>query len=400
MKDKPTKKILFYYDNYSGEGARGGTEVATARIANALKQEKWTVFHAFRNGEPITPETLYEAVVKLPKHGSRFVSRLSAFIQENGIDVIVNMSRFFRHKKLKTAIESSGLDVKLLFMHHFAPGSETTKTTYSAALHLLKLAPLNPRYGLRALFYPLIKLPRRLQYKQAYAKVYEQSDGIILLSEGYIPVYQKYADIEDQKKFTVIPNIYDPPAASKTDFVKEKRVLILSRMDEIQKRITLALAIWKKIEACGDLDDWHLDIVGNGHDMGLINRQAKRMGLKNATFYGWQDGVPFLKRASILMMTSLYEGLSLSMIEAQTFGAVPVAFHSYASLTDIVEDEKTGVAVAPFGDIDKFADKLASLMRNENRLYEMRVNGKAQSEKFSSKAIASRWQVFLNDLMA
>lgn len=386
------KNILFYYDNYSGEGARGGTEVATARIARALQASgQCRAYHAYRSGKGTTPETLYTDAVRLPKHGKGFETRLADFIRVNHIDVVVNMSRFFRHPKLRKAISLSGRDARLLFMHHFAPGSETAKTTWSAAWHLLRLDPLNPLYWLRATFYPLLKLPRRLRYPGAYREVYETSDRVILLSEGYVGGFQQYGRFKDKEKFVAIPNIYDTTTELQLDGKKEKRVLILSRMDEIQKRITLALQVWKKIEERPELADWRLDIVGSGHDMRGLKKLASRLRLQRADFHGWQNSKPFLEKASILMMTSLYEGLSLSMIEAAMFGAVPVAFNSYASLRDIVEDGVTGVAVEPFGDTDAFATRLAELMLDENRRSEMVGEGRRRASRYSSVSVASRW---------
>ena len=283
------KRILFYYDNYCGAHSRGGTEVATSRIARALKDfEDCEVFNAYMRRKDATPDDIYKETIKLPHNRKGFIKTLSEFIRANEIDYVVNMGRFFRHKRLEDAIQKSGRDAKLLFMHHFAPGSEKKKTTYRAAWHLFKLNPANPLYWLRITFYPLVKLPRRLSWRKIYRKVYEQSSGIVLLSKGYVADYKKIAGIEDEDKFVAIPNIFDCPARENVE-EKEKRVLILSRMDEIQKRITLALQIWKKIESHEELKDWRLDIVGTGHDMKAVRRMAGKLGLERAEFHGWQD---------------------------------------------------------------------------------------------------------------
>ena len=46
------------------------------------------------------------------------------------------------------------------------------------------------------------------------------------------------------------------------------------------------------------------------------------------------------------------------LTEAMTFGAVPVAFNSYAAITDIIDDGKNGLLVPPFSH-KEFARKLA-----------------------------------------
>ena len=405
------KRILFYYDNYCGEQAKGGTEVATARIAKALSGTgEWIIYNAFKRG----PETLTDAAYSKTRRlrSKTFVAGLAEFIRENEIDAVVNMGRFYRHPKLKKAIEKSGRDTRLLFMHHFAPGNESVKHTYQAGWHLLRMNPADPKYWFRATLYPLFKLQRRLSLAGMYRKILEESDGVVLLSEGYKANYmakaygqkaEKYGQKTEKKerlieKITAIPNIYDAPAQS-AEYSKENRVLILSRMDEIQKQITLALKIWKKIEERNDLRDWHLDIVGTGHDEKGIKKLAERLKLKNVTFHGWQDSSPFLQKSAILMSTSLYEGLPLSMIEAGTYGCLPIAFNSYASLKDIIKDGETGVTVEKFGDIDAFAESLARLMVNTEDRKRMAGNAMDSAEKFSSRNVARIWSDTLNRII-
>lgn len=397
------KRILFYYDNFCGEGAKGGTEVATRRIASALKATgEWEVYNAFRNSWPKEPDSLYKEVVKLSKTPSKFKDSLGKFLKERDIDVVVNMSRFFRHPLIMDAIGKSGRDVKIVFMQHFAPGSEKKKGTYGAGYHLLKLNPLNPLYWLRATLYPLLKLPRTLRWKKIYKRVYDLSDRVVLLSEGYIEPYQRIAGIKENSKFVSIPNIYDRnegmDPGNKGEWNKEKRVLVLSRMDEVQKRISLALQVWQLIEREPDLSDWQLDIVGTGHDMGAIKRLCSGLGLKNVTFHGWQESVPFLKRSAVLMMTSEYEGLPLSILEARSYGCVPIAYNSYASLKDVVTDGETGIIVDEFGDVDGYAGKLMTLMRDDDKRNRMALNSVSGFEKFSSANIALKWKEMLEQI--
>ena len=393
--------ILFYYDNRCSSHSKGGTEIATSRIAAAIsKNGEFEAFNAYLHGNSKAREPIYKAEIKLRKPGNLFIRDLSSFISENKIDAIVNMGRFFRHGILQKAIKASGRDVKLLFMHHFAPGSEKKKSTYSAGLHLFKLNPINPIYWLRATVYPILKLPRRLRWKQIYAKVAEESDAIVVLSEGYKEGYANTAGTlraNTMDKFHAIPNIFDADI-SRNNLHKEKRVLILSRMDEIQKRISLALKIWSKIEETGEFKDWKLDIVGNGHEYKSLKKLASKLKLKNVVFHGWQNGKIFLEKSPILISTSEYEGLSLSMIEAQSYGCVPVAFDAYASLRDLVHDGENGIIIDKFGDIDTFALKLADLMRSEEAREKMGNKAINSTSKFSSDSVGEKWIEMLNSL--
>lgn len=397
--------ILFYYDKYCGALSHGGTEVATSRIAMALKSTgKWEIFNACKRRQDSLDEELYKEVKVLP-NPKNFVRELSRFIEENNIDVVVNMGRFYRHPKLKRSIEKSGRKVKLVFMHHFAPGSESKKHTYKAGWHLLRLDPFNYHYWSRGTVFPLLKLQRKLCLSRMYRRILEESVGVVLLSEGYRNQYLEKAYGSERrvpekasKKFFAIPDIYELQH-DLTSTKKEKRVLILSRMDEIQKRISLALKIWKLIEEDEELADWKLDIVGSGNDGKALGKMARKLNLQRVVFHGWSDPIPFLERSQILMTTSDYEGLSLAMIEAQTFGCVPVAYNSYASVGDIIKDGITGVLVENLGDVEAYFTRLSKLMKEEENRAGMAERGLAVASSFSSDKVAGKWLEMLEYIM-
>ena len=66
-------------------------------------------------------------------------------------------------------------------------------------------------------------------------------------------------------------------------------------------------------------------------------------GLQRVFFLKGQKTEPYYNEASIFMMTSSFEGWGLTLTEAQQYGCVPLAFHSFASLTDIITDKSQWV---------------------------------------------------------
>lgn len=397
------KRILFYTENFSGKDAKGGTEKATLRISEALKSTgDIEVYAACRKKWDGIDKSVYTDVIRLRGSATKFRKELSDFIKKHRIDVVVNMTRFYRHKLICEAALKSGRDVNVIFMQHFAPGSERKKPTFAAGLHLLKLNPYNPLYWLRATLYPLLKLPRNLKLCNLYKSTYDLSDKVVLLSESYRDDYCSMGNFSDRSKFVAIPNIYEKVNSNSPGNLQEqgqeelikkksKKVLILSRLDEIQKRLSLALKIWAKIENDPDLYDWHLDIVGTGHNRDIVERLIKKLHLERVTLHGWQSPEPFLKDAEILMMTSEYEGLPLTLLEAQAYGVVPVAFNSFSSLKDVITPFETGVVVENHGDINEFTKKLTELMHSEDYREELRKNALAKTDKFSPEKIAEKW---------
>ena len=396
------KRILFYSENFCGDKSPGGLEVATYRIAMALKDSnRWEVFNAYRNRYDIEDSYPYSDTIKLHRSGPAFENDLNEFIKKNRIDVVVNMTRFFRHKYIRNAVKASKRDVKLLFMLHFAPGSEKKKPTFTSGLHLLRLNPYNPLYWIRASIYPLLKYRRNRSWDKVYRSTYQDSDKIILLSDGYRDDYCRVGHFDDQSKFLAIPNIFETDSKVNEENglqPKKKRILILSRLDEIQKRVSLALEVWSKVQDDPDLQDWHLDIVGWGHNADIVKRLIKKLGLKRVTLHGWQPREQYLKDSSILLSTAEYEGLPLSILEAQAYGVVPVAFDSYASLRDVVTDEEDGIVISDFGDTKSMAERLAALMKDDERLHRLSEKGREASRRFSFERIGAMWLEMLENL--
>ena len=399
------KRILFYSENFCSDKTKGGLEVATYRIAKAIKEHGgWDIYNAFRRKSDGKDKSIYNDVIKLGTYD--FKQSLANFISSHEIDVVVNMSRFYRHKAICEAAELSGRKPKIIFMQHFAPGSEIKKGSFKSGFHLLKLNPYNPIYWLRSTLYPLLKISRKRRFSKVYAETYRTSDKVILLSEGYIKDYCRIAGTDDTFKFISIPNIFELGEENKhlnkdslLSDKKHKKVLILSRMDEIQKRISLALEIWAKIEKDVDLNDWSLDIVGSGHNTDIVKRLIKKLNLQRAVYHGWKERDSFLKESWILMSTSEYEGLPLSILEAQAYGCVPIAFNSYASLKDVVKPFYNGVTVDKFGDIEEYTNKLKDLMFDPTYREELAINALNSTDKFSSEKIAEQWLSVLKKMI-
>ena len=155
------------------------------------------------------------------------------------------------------------------------------------------------------------------------------------------------------------------------------------------KRVELLLYIWKKIQT--DFPDWRLDIVGDGPE--LINLKALSTSLKlnNTTFHGLSSNVQkHYRKASVFISASAFEGFPMVLLESLIFGAVPIVYNTYESVTDLIIDNKTGYII-PNLNQEIFIARLKELMQNENRRNEMAKNGRNHIEKFSIERIGKEW---------
>ena len=102
-------------------------------------------------------------------------------------------------------------------------------------------------------------------------------------------------------------------------------------------------------------------------------------------------------RASIFLMTSVCEGLPMTILEAQQCGCVPILYDSFASARDVIVNEKNGILIEN-REKKTYVAKLKELMSNED-LRQMMSNACVElSSRFSLETIANQWNELLHCL--
>ena len=86
------------------------------------------------------------------------------------------------------------------------------------------------------------------------------------------------------------------------------------------------------------------------------------------------------------------------LIEAMRYGVVPVAFDSYASVKDIIDDKKNGLLVNPFN-LNEYANALSMLMTNVEQRESMAYNSIIKADTFTISNIGERWLQLFEKLL-
>lgn len=244
--------------------------------------------------------------------------------------------------------------------------------------------------------YPLWKKRSNKHICEMYKTIYDKSDYIVLLSKEFIPVFGKLIKKTTLDKCVAIPNPLSFDIIENQDIIKnkQKEVLIVSRLYNQEKRIDLALKIWKTIEK-SNKKDWKLIIVGSGFDEESLKTLSKKLKLNNVRFEGRQCSEKYYKTASIFMFTSKIEGWGLTLTESQQNGVVPIAFDSYQSIHDIIKDGYNGCLI-PDRDIKAYAKKLLWLMDNDDERKSIAINALESCHRFTKDKIINDWIELIN----
>lgn len=218
-----------------------------------------------------------------------------------------------------------------------------------------------------------------------YTYIRDNSDVVVVLSEHYKTALKRL-NIRIEKKCHVIPN---PNTYSNVDNLPDKQneILYVGRLDK-NKNIFRLLKIWRIL--CNQYNDWHLSIVGDGPEKNTLIKYTTSKNIKNVTFYGFQDPKTYYMRASIICLTSTFEGFPMALSEGMQFGCVPISFRSFDAITDIIKPTQTGELVTPFK-LKEYRHKLENLINNETYRRRLSINAFQYIKKFNIETTVEMW---------
>jgi glycosyltransferase involved in cell wall biosynthesis len=155
------------------------------------------------------------------------------------------------------------------------------------------------------------------------------------------------------------------------------RLIMVARFNEQKDQTTLLKAISQLKN-----DSISLDLVGSGPSLESCKALAKSLGIENQVYFlGDRRDVPdLLAQSQIFILSTHYEGLPISILEAMRAG-LPVVATSVNGIPEEVMDGKTGL-LAPHQDIKALANALHILINSPEIRQQM---GKAGRRKFEQE---------------
>lgn len=370
----------------------GGLEVVTAVLANKFVAEGHQVsVFAFLGGKHSIAER-FDSRIKLYAQNDYNVSKenvakLRKILVDDKINIIINQWGL-PYTPIKTARKAAeGLNVKIISVYHNAP-------SFNGRIQKLNIALTgceNPvkRMALTAMRWAFTKVTSR-----GMAYNYRKSDKFLVLSPSYIEDFKRFTGLKQVSHLQVLTN---PITVDNEGFKykvdeKQKEIIYVGRLDFVQKRVYRVIDTWNYLEE--RFPDWRLTIVGDGADRENLENHVKALGLKHVTFEGFQKPVPYYKRASILLLTSDFEGFPLVLAECMNFGVIPAVYNSYSAVGDIIADGKDGIVIPYHKDgyqAEKSANMLAGIMKDENKREQMALAAIEKSKEYSVEKIYGEW---------
>lgn len=351
------KKICFFSANFSNGG---GTERVTSIIANELVKLGYDItIISCIGGEKsyfnldlrIKLDRLYTNCSGL-KFNLTAAYKLRKKIKEYDFDYIIDIDTIHSFFSIPATI---GLRAKVISWEHFN-------------------------------FYSDLGIKRRKLGRILAAKY---ADRIITLTNE-----DREAFLENLKVKAKVDYIYNP-----TPYLNEKRnecnskiAISIGRLTA-QKGFDKLLDIWKQIEK-GD-NEWLLYIIGSGEDKEKLLKQKESLNLKRVIFVENTKNIKeYYKKASIYLMTSRFEGLPMTLIEAQSFGLPIISYDIKTGPKDVISDNQDGYLIENDNQ-EKFVTKFLELANDRDKIEKFSKETYINSDRFKLDEIIKKWEEIL-----
>lgn len=238
-------------------------------------------------------------------------------------------------------------------------------------------------------------ITKRLAY---YFKCWQEENIII-------PKYDQFVVLtnEDRELWqTKIKNVVNMPNAlsfetDETATLDGHSAIAVGRLDA-QKGFDRLIDIWHDVNKA--MPDWTLHIYGQGSDEALLKAQIHRLGLDGKTIIHEPNSniKSCYLDSSIFVMTSHYEGLPMTLLEATGLGLPSVCYDFKCGPRDVIVDGENGFLVKE-GDALSLKQSLLRLMSDKALRQKMGQKAKQRSMQYERKKVMEKWNALFQSLI-
>jgi glycosyltransferase involved in cell wall biosynthesis len=193
-----------------------------------------------------------------------------------------------------------------------------------------------------------------------------------------------------ENKLVTIPNGIDLSLFSATDPQPSGPIIFVGRLSPEKDLPTLLRAV---AIAVREEPSFRLHLVGAGPSYSELQRLGEQLGLgRHVAFLGQTNDVAgVLAGASLFVLSSITEGISLALLEAMARG-LPVVATAVGGNTEVVVDGETGLLVPPQSPAE-LAAAMLKLYRQPDLARQMGVNGRMRVEaRFDSRTMVAHYE--------
>lgn len=223
------------------------------------------------------------------------------------------------------------------------------------------------------------------------------ADAVVVLTKRDVELWQD--NLRVKAIIRSIGNASPFAVSDKPYNVDSKVILAVGRLSS-EKGFDLLIEIWGKyVEQFGVPKHWKVLIVGSGPDERILAELIEKHQLSRTVEMvpNTSDISDYYQKAAILAMTSRFEGLPMTLIEAQSFGLPIISYDCLTGPSEIVSPG-TGFLVE-VGDSRSYVSGLDTLIKSSELRLQMSKSAKVNVRKFSIDLITQQWVTLIESLI-
>ncbi len=236
--------------------------------------------------------------------------------------------------------------------------------------------------------------------------LYPKTARLICVSSGVCQdLAACYPTLQD--RLSVLPNPLDferirslaeePPPSWVADFPGGKTLAACGRL-VADKGFDLLIEAFASVRR--SVKGAKLVLMGDGEDRHRLEGLCRQFGLNgDVVFPGYlANPYPVLRRASVFLSTSRFEGLGMTLLEAMALRVSTVAFDSEGGgPREILSPRSCGVLVKR-GDVDGLAEATAGLLSDVSRMERFRDLGEARTRDYEASNATRRFETMFESV--
>ena len=226
--------------------------------------------------------------------------------------------------------------------------------------------------------------------------VINRSKGGVFQTDGAMAFYGKAL----QNRGAVIPNpIFVTDEIPDIPFdQREKTVVSVGRLDNEQKRYDIMLDAFQLFSH--KHPEYVLKLYGRGTDETRIKAWADEKNLSTKVRFMGLSTRPMqdIAKDGIFLITSDYEGISNSLLEAMAVGLPCVSTdHTPGGARLLIRDHENGL-LAPVGDAQGLANAMCEFAENAELARKCAENAKDVLSRFAPDKIIDMWETYIRKI--
>lgn len=232
-------------------------------------------------------------------------------------------------------------------------------------------------------------------------KWFKNADAVVFQTERQ----REYVKDCGWHNCVVIPNpapetLINHKFSERTPQKDSLRIMMVGRLAK-QKNYPMALKAFKRIKEDGL--NYVVDIFGKGEEENNLNKLIIDYSLtENVFFRGWtQNIIGEMMQHDVYVLSSDYEGMPNSLMEAMGTGMVCVATDCFSGPAEMIEDGKNGFLV-PIGDYVSLATKISAIGKLQVTDFQRLCNEARYTvlNRYNGGTIVKLWENLFFDLLA